>query len=48
MKAHVRKVLIVKGVIMVGLIAAYAVPPSVAPIVASCANCLWLFWESKE
>lgn len=47
-RVHVRRILIVKGIIAVGLTAAYLVPKPLDIAVASCANFLWLFWEEHH
>lgn len=47
-RLHVRRFLIVKGFIAVGLSAAYLVPKPLDIVVAMCANCVWLFWEEKR
>lgn len=43
-----RKILIVKGMIAVGLVSVYIIPQQYAPGVSILANFLWLFWEENK
>lgn len=47
-RLHVRRILLVKGMIAVGLTAAYLVPKPLDILVAMCANGLWLFWAEEH
>ncbi len=42
-----RKVLVVKGIIAIGLVSVYVIPPQYAPGVSVMANFLWLFWKEE-
>lgn len=48
MRIPVRKILVVKGMVAIGLVSVYAVPPQYAPGIGIIANFLWLFWEEKK